>query len=770
LLPPLATLIITKHSMRGSARSGSRPPPIAGVLAGALLATGLAGQEPPAVPSFPSQTAAITVDVVVLDSSGQPVRDLARADFTVLEDGRPQAIVGFEARALPTASPASEVVVAPERVVTNVAPAATGSPRVFGVLIDDLGLSPAVAAQVKPAIGGWLRERALPSDEVTLLTTSGDLWWSDQVGRGREDLLAVLERVKGKGQARPTTGEWMSQSEAYRIAVYEDQGEGGGGVNSRGEPPPPLPAGPPQQQGPTASGQSLTVTDRVSSRWFQAGVCLPCLNCNPPDAECKSRVRAVAGEIHAEWQRRALSVLNTIGRVSAELAALSGRKSLLLVSEEFLRDTLLEDRFRAAIDAAQRSNTSVYFTGARGLAGMSFGGADARVAPRGGDIQTMDVEDTLIAVGGAEQLAESTGGLAVTTSNDLSSGLDRMATDASAYYLLGYQPEQAPDGKWHKLEVKVARPGVTVRARRGYRAGPPEREAARTGAGGAEGKGGKAKAKPAGPPLELLAGGDRNAIPLRMATYLQAPDGAGSARILVVLEIDGERIRVAQSATGAKASLGLTILAVARDRPKVLPLDQTLDLKLGERDLGGWWALFREVRLPPGIAQIRALVRDTATGAVGSVSQRVDVPDIDKPYLSTPILTDRIQPPLAAGEPPRLVPTAVRRFRPQGQLFCQYEVFTFAGQNMPGVPRVMGGYTLRAGDGRVIAIVPPTLIGSDGNRVVRRLAIPVEGLAPGSYELLLTVEDDLANRPMSARESFTIVPEAPPDVSGKPGS
>ena len=51
--------------------------------------------------------------------------------------------------------------------------------------------------------------------------------------------------------------------------------------------------------------------------------------------------------------------------------------------------------------------------------------------------------------------------------------LERMAGESSTYYLLGYQPEKAPDGKWHKLEVKVARPGTKVRTRRGYRATPP---------------------------------------------------------------------------------------------------------------------------------------------------------------------------------------------------------------------------------------------------------------------------------------------------------
>ena len=734
------------------------------LLPGALLPLALAGQEPPPVPSFPSQTAVITVDVVVLDASGQPLRGLTRDDFTVFDDGRPQTIVGFEARALAPPGPDEATAAVPEHVVTNVG-VPGGSPRVLAILIDDLGLSPMAAAEVGPALARWIRERARATDEVTLLTSSGDLWWSDQVGRGREDLLAVLERLRGKGSPRSTTGEWMSQTEAYHIATADQPMEAeieGGGPNSRGEASS-LPAGPPQQQGPGVQGQSLNDLDRVSARWLQSGVCLPCLNCNPPDSECKSRARAAASEIYHAWERRSLAVLRALGRLSGEMAAVSGRKSVLLVSEEFLRDTVHEDRLRVAIDAAQRANTAVYFAGARGLAGMSLAGADARVAPRGGDIVPMDIEETLVAVAGAEQLAESTGGVAVTTSNELATGLDRMATDASAYYLLGYQPEQAPDGKWHKLEVKVARPRVTVRARRGYRAGPPERQETRSAAAPAGGKRNPTKTAPAGPAPELLAGGDRGAVPLRMASYLQAPDGAGAARILVVLEIDGARVHVERDALGAKANLGLTILAVARDRPKVLPLDQTLDLKLGEKDLGGWWALFREVRLPPGVAQIRALVRDTVTGAVGTVSQRVDVPDVDKPYLSTPILTDRTQPPLAAGEPPRLVPTAVRRFAPQGQLFCQYEVFTFAGQNMPGVPRVQGGYTLRSADGRVIAIVPPTPIGTDGSRVVRRLAIPIEGLAPGAYELLLTVEDALANRTMSAREPFTIAPDAGPE-------
>ena len=57
-------------------------------------------QEGPDTPSFRSEASAITVDVVVLDDDGRPVRGLTRDDFTVREDGREQTLVGFEARDL----------------------------------------------------------------------------------------------------------------------------------------------------------------------------------------------------------------------------------------------------------------------------------------------------------------------------------------------------------------------------------------------------------------------------------------------------------------------------------------------------------------------------------------------------------------------------------------------------------------------------------------------------------------------------------------------
>jgi aryl-alcohol dehydrogenase-like predicted oxidoreductase len=50
---------------------------------------------------------------------------------------------------------------------------------------------------VSAALGRWLAERADPRDQVTIVTSSGEAWWSDVVGGGRADIEAVLRRLKG---------------------------------------------------------------------------------------------------------------------------------------------------------------------------------------------------------------------------------------------------------------------------------------------------------------------------------------------------------------------------------------------------------------------------------------------------------------------------------------------------------------------------------------------------------------------------------------------
>jgi VWFA-related protein len=70
-------------------------------------------------------------------------------------------------------------------------------------------------------------------------------------------------------------------------------------------------------------------------------------------------------------------------------------------------------------------------------------------------------------------LAVQTGGLALTSSNDVASLLQQCLADAQPYYELSFDPTPADRrDEYHSLEIQVAKPGLTARTRQGYYAQP----------------------------------------------------------------------------------------------------------------------------------------------------------------------------------------------------------------------------------------------------------------------------------------------------------
>ena len=174
-----------------------------------------------AVPAFAALADAITVDVVVLDRDGRPVEDLKGSDFTILEEGRPQQIVGFEPRRL---GPRSQEHLEDDDPVASNVHVGRSEGRTLLFVIDDLGIEPPQMPAVVDALTLWLSGSADPRDLVTIATSSGDAWWSDRVQEGLADLEAVLRRIRGRKLqgARGAISDW----ESYRIDVYGKAGDG----------------------------------------------------------------------------------------------------------------------------------------------------------------------------------------------------------------------------------------------------------------------------------------------------------------------------------------------------------------------------------------------------------------------------------------------------------------------------------------------------------------------------------------------------------------
>jgi VWFA-related protein len=144
-------------------------------------------------------------------------------------------------------------------------------------------------------------------------------------------------------------------------------------------------------------------------------------------------------------------------------------------------------QFRELLDAANRANASFYPVDPRGLAvfdtpimRMDVPGAPPPMLP-----PSVDAAMLRGRINSLRTLAEATDGLAIVNSNNLAAGLKRVVDDLSSYYLIGYYSSGKLDGKFHPISVRVKRPGVRVRARRGYLAATPETAAsmARAAAG-----------------------------------------------------------------------------------------------------------------------------------------------------------------------------------------------------------------------------------------------------------------------------------------------
>jgi VWFA-related protein len=126
-------------------------------------------------------------------------------------------------------------------------------------------------------------------------------------------------------------------------------------------------------------------------------------------------------------------------------------------NEYYLRDLIAE---------ANRSNATFYTVDPRGLAVF-----DSPIGPAAPPPPHVDMSFLRHRLDSLHVLANNTDGFAVVNSNDLDKGLRRISDDLTSYYLLGYYSTNTKlDGRFRTLKVNVKRPGIEVRARKGYKA------------------------------------------------------------------------------------------------------------------------------------------------------------------------------------------------------------------------------------------------------------------------------------------------------------
>ena len=437
--------------------------PIAVVLSAILIAQSATPQQP----TFKAQANFVRVDVYPT-RDGKPVDDLRADDFEILEDDAPQSISSFEHVVIPPAAPGgarSEPATAAESRQL----AADGRSRVFVLFLD----LPHVSLEASRDTAGpliRLLDRLLgPADLIGLMTP--DMSPSDLIlARKTEVLESSLQARLAWGQRSRSTERQRVYDKCYAVLAPQRADELALRAQERA---------------------TLETLDRlveylrivrderkavltISEGWqlYRPTDTLTTLNVADPRTGATEPVPG-PGPISAGPDGKP----TTSDKRSANPADRSA------CEQDRLRLSSIDDSrfFQDLIDAANRANTSFYTIDPRAVTVFDTSiGAQPSHAPRptrGGVIIDSLSESPSANMDALQHrqdvlriLATNTDGLAV-TNTDLDRGLQRIADDATSYYLLGYySTNQKLDGKFRALKVRVKRGGVDVRARRGYRA------------------------------------------------------------------------------------------------------------------------------------------------------------------------------------------------------------------------------------------------------------------------------------------------------------
>jgi VWFA-related protein len=709
----------------GEGRSGTVPLVyLLGILAGAAPLRAQAPQAP-ATTVLPATDVELVRIEVVVKERGRPRIGLRREDFAVLEDGRLQAIVEFQAFARPgeAAAPSPPGAVAAEGVTE-------GEPRLPArhvvLVIDDVHIEFASLVRVRTALERFLEEDLRPADHVALVTTSGAPLLSQEFTSDRAILRQTLSRLSGQGR-RP---DWNN----VHISEYQAQ------MIQAGEP----------------IALAAAIQEILALGIFP--------DAGSAEREARSRARIVLAEaVHDS--RRTLEVLEGVCR---GLSGIAGRKALFLVSDGFIAGLSAGSSFdmRRIADAATRAGVVVYALDARGLIGlppaMRAESLNVVTPQTAGAIETMARRSEEGMRAAMNSIAVDTGGFMVENTNDLRAGLRTLAKDTETYYLLAYEPTNTRrDGAFRRIEVRLpAVRGVKVRTRSGYFAADERRVlASATGADAARHE--EQRRAEMGAALGALA--PLTGIPVRLAADFVSRDGA-AGEVVVNGRVDVGTLPFVRRDDRLLATVD-TVAVVLDETGRVAAMldaeHRSLDLSDADRARLALQGLpySRAVAVKPGRYRVCLAARDDASGLLGSAWRRIEVPDLTQGHLalSGPFLMKDEGPRSAGDSAPVLhaVQELPRFSRAEG-LYVQLFAYNPKRDAKGTIDLVSQAAILKGGAALATAAPEPMVADATGSPVGHLSRIRLPHLEPGEYELRITVTDRIASATVSHAVPFTV--------------
>jgi VWFA-related protein len=664
-------------------------------------------------PTFRVGTTTVSVDVVVRDQSGNIVRGLTAADFTILEDGRPQKIDAFAFQ---------EIVDQP------VTPLATTS----------------ILAGVEERLKEEVQRAAIPAPATA--TTTGSEPSADLSGRRLVVLLFDISSMQAEEVQRAVDSSMKYASESMTAADLV-------AVVTIGSTLTVLTDFTDQREEVLGALQSLAYSD---------GTAVP-----PVDVSTVATDEAAAEASETEAATdEGFAAFNNDVRLRAlktladTLAPIEQKKAILYFSAGMARsgeDNQVE--LRAALNAAVRGNVAIYPVDARGLQAVVPGGDASRASGRGvglfsGQNVARQFQQLTASQGTLTTLAADTGGRAFTDTNDFSGAFSRVQRDLSAYYLIGYSSTNpSKDGRFRRIQVRVSRRNTRVEARAGYYA---ERDFANT----------NRRDREAQLEDQLAAAVSSTDLPMIVGTgvFRQAPD---RFHVPIAVAIPGSAVPVPKGS--AKVSLDLRGLIRDEQGRSVGRLRETIDVAAsGAATLAGRQVLYQsDVILPPGRFSVKVVVRENLSGTIGSFEAPIVVPQLrdQSMKVSSVVLSTQLQPAPAtrsSGSPfvrdgQQLLPNLTRVVNQAQNIYFYYEVYDPALAEQ--IPDLRTSLSFYRGDVKVFEtpLVEKAVVDDAQRRaVVFQFQVPASQFTPGTYTCQVNIIDAVANRLAFPRLSFMV--------------
>jgi VWFA-related protein len=640
-----------------------------------LLVVGVIAQEQqPPKPTFRSGRDLVSVDIVVRDRSGSIVKGLTAADFEVREDGRSQDVLGLSYQEI------SDTGTKPIAVTELLAG------------VEERMVDPASTTAAKPMTAQDVAGRRLM---VLLFDTSS---------MQPEDVQRAID------SANKYVSEQMSEADLIAVATVSTT------LNVLTD----------------FTGDRAVVAATLAKLGYTEGT-----STAPPDASTAATDEATAtATTEATTEASDVDMFNNDVRLRAlrtlsdTLAPLEQKKAIIYFSAGMQRsgqDNQIE--LRTAINSAVRAHVSIYPVDTRGLQAVVPGGDARQASGRGQSLfsgrgvsqqfaQLAASQDTLTS------LAADTGGRAFTDANDFGEAFTRVRRDMSAYYLLGYSSNNnVKDGRFRRIQVRVKRNDLRVEARSGYFA---ERDFAHTNRGDRETQ------------LmdQMFSAVSSTDLPVMVTAgfFRLAPD---RYYVPIAVAVPGYAVPV----TSEKEEVVLDVLGMVNDE-QGRPLGRMREtLKFPPSTgttLAGKQVLYQSgVTLPPGRYSVKVIVRENASGKVGSFEAPIIVPELKTAPIkvSSVVLSTQLQPagrgrnanPLVR-DGVQLVPNLTHVVAKDQKLFFYYEVY----------------------EERVTVDAP------DRKAAVFQFELPAGSFTPGIYTCQINIIDAVASRFAFPRLAFYV--------------